>query len=94
MGVDFFPCDACGESICDCGSYFQCNDLCGRRWCNDECAIKDGFVDEDNEDGERVISCNFCRNEDVEDGPLLQFLLKHYKISLNKAKKLYFKSLK
>lgn len=74
MGVDFFPCDYCGESICDCGSYERCNEHCYRRWCDLECAKQDGH----NIDDEGWDSCNFCRKEDAEDGELLQYLLKKY----------------
>jgi hypothetical protein len=91
MGVDFFPCDRCGESICDCGDYERCGEDCCRRWCSRECANLDGYRD-DEEAG--CYTCNFCRNEDVEDVVLLKFLLKHFKISEKKAKKLYFKKLK
>lgn len=87
MGVDFFPCDNCEESICDCGDYVRCNDECGRRWCDKKCAKGDGYRDDDLDDNQ---SCNFCRNEDVEDGPLLEFLLKHFKLSKKAAKEMYF----
>jgi hypothetical protein len=83
MGVDFFPCDRCGESICDCGPYERCNDMCGRRWCDRNCAKEDGYDSEDDR------SCNFCRLEDVEDSPLLHFLLKEFNLSLEEAKKRY-----
>jgi hypothetical protein len=84
MGVDFFPCDACSETICECGSYRRCEGDCGRRWCDLECAIKDGADEE--------MICKYCRNEDVEEGVLLRFLLKHFKLTEKKAKKLYFKA--
>lgn len=75
MGVDFFPCDYCGESICDCGRYTKCE--CGRRWCNMKCAGQDGFSQV--EDGEWT--CSFCRNEEFEDSTLLSFLLKRYDLT-------------
>jgi hypothetical protein len=84
MGVDFFQCDGCGETICDCGSYERCEGECGRRWCERKCADMDG-ADED-------YVCKYCREEDVEDGVLLKFLLKHYKLTEKKAKKMYFKA--
>lgn len=94
MGVEFFPCDGCGETICDCGSYERCNDECGRRWCDMKCAKADGFINED-EDGELDGgSCKFCRNEDVEDSPLLYFILKHFSLTKEKAKAMYIASLK
>jgi len=44
MGVDFFDCDVCGESICDAGDYESCS--CGRNWCSMECAEVDEFEKE------------------------------------------------
>jgi len=78
MGVDFFPCDSCSESICDCGDYVQCNDGCYRRWCDLKCAKKDGFRYEDEDHEEK--SCSFCRNEAAEDSDLFNFLLKKYNL--------------
>ncbi len=96
MGVDFFPCDNCGESICDCGDYKRCNDMCGRRWCDKKCASEDGYKpDNGDEDDMEGGTCKFCRNEDVEDGPLLHFLLtQHFNMPKDEAKKLYFEWLK
>lgn len=96
MGVEFFPCDYCGESICDCGSYEQCNDDCSRRWCDKKCAVADGYRDEDEEENydENLKSCKFCRNEDVEDSPLLEYLLKHFSLTKEKAKAMYIADLK
>jgi hypothetical protein len=100
MGVDFFPCDKCMESICDCGDYVRCQ--CGHRWCGLDCAMEDGYVmdgnSEDDWDGEGEKpdwrewdeSCKYCRKEDVEDSILLKFLLKHCKMTRKKALKLYF----
>lgn len=87
MGVDFFPCDRCGESICDCGPYERCSDNCGRRWCSMECAKADGYNPDDEE--RQDDSCNFCRLEDVEDGPLLHFVLKLHNMTLEQAKEKY-----
>src|SRR6185369_10630827 len=72
MGVDFFPCDYCGESICDCGSYEQCNDHCYRRWCSKVCAASDGYLDAE-EYYDR--SCSYCRLEEARDEQLFKFLL-------------------
>ncbi len=71
MGVDFFPCDYCSESICDCGSYRRCD--CGRRWCDDKCAEKEGYNRENSD-------CSYCRFEEVEDVDLFKYLLKKYKL--------------
>ena len=81
MGVDFFPCDACGESIRGAGSYQPCNANCHRRWCDKACAKKDGFVPgtEDEYDGrEAYDSCDYCRKEAAEDSTLFAFLLKKH----------------
>lgn len=90
MGVDFFPCDYCGRSVCDCGRYVSCGDECYSRWCSDECAKKSGFRKED-EDGE-FRSCNICRAEDAEDGQLLEFLLNKYKLARKDVVKEYYAS--
>lgn len=78
MGVDWYPCEHCGETFPDCGSYVYCNDDCYKRWCSDECAEADGFVeDRENIDrwGDSTKSCKFCRKEDADDSVLLAFLL-------------------
>lgn len=95
MGVDFFPCDGCGESICDCGSYIKCR-KCEHRWCELSCAIKNGgYKDEDDEDDEYdeyEQSCKFCRQEEAEDSDLLNFLIKKYKLNRKTVVQLYFES--
>ncbi len=44
MSVDYYRCDYCGETFCDCGYYVDCD--CGKKWCCDECAEEDGFKEE------------------------------------------------
>lgn len=81
MGVAYFPCDYCNESICDCGDYVRCSEDCGRRWCDEKCAELDGFTenkDEEDDYGEYRKSCFFCRNEEVEDEELLDYMFKKY----------------
>lgn len=79
MGVSFFPCDVCGESICDCGMYYHCS--CGRRWCSKDCALDDGYIDESTFDYEcddakaEPDTCKFCRGEDVDTIELLAYAL-------------------
>lgn len=92
MSVDFFPCDACDRSICDCGHYARCNDDCGRRWCDDKCAAADGHKndDEDYQDG----SCNYCRNEEANDEDLFKFLLKKHDLKREDVLAEYLKELK
>jgi hypothetical protein len=92
MGVEFFPCDYCGESICDCGSYTYCRDICGRKWCDDKCAAAEGWrADKEDADDPNDFSCNFCRDEDAEDSDLLKFLMKKYNLTREKLLKMYFK---
>lgn len=85
MGVEFFPCDYCGESICDCGSYERCG--CGRRWCDLKCAEKDGYrevegVEPECWDGYREAwTCSYCRREQAEDSELLNYLLRQYNLT-------------
>lgn len=76
MGVDFLVCTHCGETFADCSDYTPCD--CDEKWCSDECASDDGFIDGEFE-GER--SCNYCRNEDVHDCELVEFLLSKYNLS-------------
>jgi DNA excision repair protein ERCC-4 len=88
MSVDFFPCDHCSQSICDCGDYVRCNDICSRHWCDMKCAEADGLKRDEETCDRDDNTCKFCRNEDVEDGPLLEFLLDHFKMTLEEAKAL------
>jgi len=44
MSIEWFDCDVCGENICDCGDYISCN--CGKNWCSDKCAEKDGYEED------------------------------------------------
>jgi len=75
MGVDWYPCESCGETFPDAGYFVSCE--CGYRWCSDECAESDGVRPE--EDGftpkgsewEQETSCKFCRGEDFEDYEIL-----------------------
>ena len=89
MSVDFFDCDVCGESVCECGDYVSCD--CGKQWCSDECAEEDGFKREgcklgyeDNDECEKECwncenqtekSCKYCREDDFEDSELLEYAL-------------------
>jgi len=93
MGVDFYACDWCGETFPDCGDFVSCGG-CGKMWCSDECAEKDGFQrpDEDDleEDPYAESSCKFCRDEDVADGELLKHCLLMLDISREDAVANYF----
>jgi hypothetical protein len=71
MGVDWYPCEQCGETFPDCRDYSHCEG-CGRVWCSEECAEKAGSITDD--DGE-IQSCSICRGEDVTDDKLLEYCL-------------------
>jgi len=86
MGVAWFACAACGESVCDCGPYTRCG--CGRRWCDYKCAAVDAHrTNEDGEDG----SCAFCRGEDAEDSDLFAFLMNYHGVSRSDVLEEYLK---
>lgn len=87
MGVDWYTCDCCGENFPDC---VWCD--CGKSWCSDKCAEKDGYQmpDEGDDDGPEETSCKFCRSEDVEDSELLKHCLKMLDISREDAVQNYF----
>lgn len=71
MGVDFYPCNSCGETFCDCGVYVGCD--CGNKWCDTECAEEEGYqYNEETRDS----SCSYCRKEDFEDSELLRYVLR------------------
>lgn len=75
MGVDYYTCNYCGETFPDCGSYVYCGE-CYTRWCCDECAEKEGFKYNNEEEGDMEYStCSFCREEDAKDEDLLSFCL-------------------
>jgi hypothetical protein len=79
VGVDWYPCNSCGETFPDAGYYVSCE--CGENWCSDDCAEGEGYRKE--EDGFTPIgskwsqdtSCNYCRCENHTDATLLQFCL-------------------
>lgn len=41
MSVDYYVCDSCGSTYCDCGYYVECE--CGKSWCSDDCASDDDY---------------------------------------------------
>lgn len=90
MSVDFYACDNCKDTFCECGDFVSCD--CGKRWCSEYCAESDGYTSEscklgyDTEDNECKDSCwdcenhldstcNYCRHEDFEDKTLLDYAL-------------------
>jgi hypothetical protein len=47
MGVDWYPCERCGNTFPDCGDYTTCygkDEGCMKEWCSDKCAEADGHV--------------------------------------------------
>lgn len=87
MGVDFSSCYQCDGIFCDCGDYIDCPKYCGRTWCSEACAAKDGveYVDaeisDDAESDGKYTDCNYCRKLIVEDSLLLEYLLKKHQWS-------------
>ena len=67
MGVNFFECECCNTSICDCGSFFTCN-KCFSKLC-DDCANQ--YYDENT----FLVNCPFCSLELIKDYDLLNFAL-------------------
>lgn len=67
MGVEFFPCGICKESICDAGPYYVCeNEDCGANICEacypDQFAKYSGHPKETVEDfmGDDLTECDLC----------------------------------
>ena len=71
MGVEFFPCSQCGDTICDAGSYYRCNDNCERRWCSYSCREKEDYYGGND-------TCGYCRQELATDSTLLYYMLNCY----------------
>jgi hypothetical protein len=54
MGVDFFDCSICGDSVCDAGEYGYC-EKCGAHFCED--------CDEDQKvkyNVDKLVQCDMC----------------------------------
>jgi len=86
MGVDFFPCDRCRNTICDCGDYIRCKGKrCDRVWCCFDCAKEDGYLfDSDHDD---YGTCSFCRKEQATESELLHHALDLLKMTRAKLLK-------
>jgi hypothetical protein len=76
MGVDFWICHFCHDTFPDCGDYTRCN-TCELHWCSGSCAEAEGYIMSEDEDeyGEAMTSCDFCRGESAEDSDLLEYAL-------------------
>lgn len=88
MGVDFYACQNCGETYCDCGYYFTCS--CEAMFCSDRCGGKK--VEKGSESGnywDDITSCVLCRVEVIPDIDLLNFLLKRHNLTRSEAEALY-----
>jgi len=73
MGVDWYPCESCGDTFPDAGYYVYCEG-CGRQWCSDGCASSDGYECPVDEEGEEIIeesTCGYCRGEQFDDDEIL-----------------------
>ena len=100
MGVDFFDCDKCGRSVCDCGDYWACEE-CGTRTCRpcaDTFPVReytdddlDEDLDEDDEypDDDGQIICPFCAGDEATDSDLLGFAIKAMRTTRDKLMKRY-----
>lgn len=76
MGVDFYPCDDCGETFPDCGVYFWCED-CSNKLC-EECMRRHKAGDRYDEYTGREKEhpyCPFCDGDVVSDADLLEFAI-------------------
>jgi len=91
MSVDFFDCIVCGESVCECGDFERCEcgrKWCSLECAYEdgfkEVSCKNGY---DNSDKcgsglrcweceiQAEKSCKYCREEDFEDGELLDYMM-------------------
>jgi len=66
MSVDYYSCEHCGDTFCDCGDYISCDNCEGEYCVNCEDDVKPVRDD----DG-TVKSCAYCRGEIVSDGDIL-----------------------
>ena len=80
MGVDFYPCKECGESVCDAGEYGYC-ESCGF-FCPPY-GDNPGCGDLKKENG--IATCKFCRGEAATNDELLPFVLYQNNITHDKA---------
>lgn len=84
MGIDYYFCDRCGDSIPVVIDYVGCS--CGYTWCSDICAKKDGYddgfqLDEDGNEIYKDSTCNYCRGDDFDNEELLRYSLELLKIT-------------
>ena len=87
MGVDWYTCNHCGDTFPDCGSYYTC-DNCWTHWDDLKCAEADGA--QWNEEEDTIVSCKFCRQEDATDSELVNYMLKHFKVTREEMVKEFY----
>jgi hypothetical protein len=85
MGVDFFVCAACEDTVCDCGPYTSCCG-CDGRFCvgchpgpglSEDDVGRDGKIACDPEEARRKLeACPLCSLREVNTHALLYFLLR------------------
>lgn len=104
MGVEFFPCDQCGDPVCDAGNYAHCDEEyfgCGRRFherCGDirESSYRgdreayDALSEEEQQ--EERTTCIECRGEHASDANVLAYLLGRFGLTREQADKDYLES--
>ena len=66
MSVDFYVCEYCGETFCDCGPHIFCVDCC-RMFCCQECAEC-----EYDELG-NYANCRYCKGDDATLDEVFEF---------------------
>lgn len=81
MGVEYFDCPFCGETICDSGDFSRC-DMCEEIMC-EECG--------DNRKKHGKIVCDYCLEKTVSDDDMIEFLLEKCELSREEAVKLFYK---
>lgn len=90
MGVEFFECDRCSETICDAGDWWAC-ETCGIRLCQ-HCEAEtdaDNCLDEIDQEGTPNPGCLFCMRKDATDLALLVFALQQLGIMREELMKRY-----
>jgi hypothetical protein len=78
MSIDYYPCDACGDTFPDCGHYGNC--ACEKMYCGDcfdEFCKKYGTKD-DEWYGTVSKQCPDCSLDEISNSRLLSFLLKKH----------------
>ena len=86
MGVDYYDCEYCGESVADCSDGFCSCEDCGRKFCSDECV----GVERDEDLGYHT-SCRFCSGKDATESQLLKFALVKLNLTEAELKEMYLK---